>query len=197
MKKLLYLLIFSIFIFTSCRNETKTRNDINSNTETVNPVQTNDCMDSDLYKCICSYVQTSGVFFIECFPQYINLYFFSNDTIDYFTIWRDFSLPYYLDVDSTLDFFHLKIDLTVCSAFLKNIDNCYLFLIKTIDYNTDLYASCLYLPDNRMIQDTVMYNDGRLFIQTYKYHKVGNNFNIEKLEKPIVDFLGNLPERFW
>ncbi|MDR2651248.1 MAG: hypothetical protein LBC68_02890 [Prevotellaceae bacterium] len=197
MKKLLHLLIFSILIFASCKNETKTRNDVNLNTETIDTVQTNDGLDSDLHKCICSYVQTSGVFFIEGFPQYINLYLFSKDTIDYFTIWRDFSLPYYLDVDSTLDFFHLKIDLTACSAFLKNIDNCYLFLIKATDYDTDLYAPCIYSSDNCMIQDTEVYNDGRLFIQTYKYKKVGYEFNLEKLEKPIVDFLGNPPERFW
>jgi hypothetical protein len=92
----------------------------------------------------------------------------------------------------------LKIDLTVCSIFLKNIDNCYLFLIKTIDYNTDLYASCIDLFDNRIIQDTIAWNnDGRLFIQTYKYNKIGDKFNMERLEKPIVDFLGNMPERFW
>jgi hypothetical protein len=198
MKKLLYLLIFSILIFASCRNEKKKSNDINSNIEIADTVQTNDFLESDLCKCICSYVNTSSVSFIEGFPQYINLYFSSKDTVDYFTIWKDLSPPYHLGVDSALDFFHLKIDLTVCSIFLKNIDNCYLFLIKPIDYNTDLYTSCIDLFDNRIIQDTVAWNnDGRLFIQTYKYNKVRNKFNIEKLEKPIVDFLGNMPERFW
>ncbi|MDR1347489.1 MAG: hypothetical protein LBJ63_03530 [Prevotellaceae bacterium] len=197
MKKLLYLLILPLLIFASCRKGTKKHNDVNLNIEITDTSQTNGCLESDLYKCICSYINTSGVSFIESFPQYVNLYFFSKDTIDYFTIWKDFSLPYHLDIDNTLDFFHFQIDLTAYSAFLKNI-NCYLFLIKAIDYNTDLYASCIGLFDNRIIQDTITWhNDGRLFIQTYKHNKVGNKFNIEKLEKPIVDFLGNLPERFW
>jgi hypothetical protein len=112
-----------MLIFVSCRNtETKKQNRAVSNIEITYTIQnTDDCLESDLYKCICSYIHTSGVFFMEGFPNYINLYFFSKDTIDYLTIWRDFSLPYY----GTLDFFHLKIDLAFCSSFLKNIDNCY------------------------------------------------------------------------
>jgi hypothetical protein len=78
MKKLLYLLIFSILIFASCRNETKKSNDINSNIEIADTIQTNDFLESDLYKCICSYINTSIISFIEGFPLYINLYFFQN-----------------------------------------------------------------------------------------------------------------------
>jgi hypothetical protein len=189
-----------MLIFASCKNtKTKKHSEAVSNLEMTDTMQnTDDCLDSDLYKCICSYINTSGVFFMDDFPNYINLYFFSKDTIDYFTIWRDFSVPNYFVFDKTFDFFHLKIDLINCSSCLKNIDNCDLFFIHSTEYDTDLYIPCFDISDKCIIQDTiVVHNDGRLFIQTYKYNKFGDKFNIEKLEKPIVDFLGNPPERFW
>jgi hypothetical protein len=189
MKILIYFIILLTLACFSCKNN-KTKNYNKVLTDTIYS-QTDNCINLELYNFIDTYITKAKEHFMDMVIYY-SIYFFKKDTIDYFTIWSGITEPiYYINENSigkniVLDYFNLK------------INNKDVFLIKQNTYNTDLFKPCIDVFDDCITKDTINgHYDGRLFIQTYKYNKVGNKFNIEKLEKPIVDFLGNLPERFW
>jgi hypothetical protein len=186
-----YLFIIIVFIIISCNNTIKKQRD-NLNTEDITYIKADSCITSELYKCLYSYLHSPEIGFIEGQIVYRSVYFFKKDTTNYFTIWSSIIEPQYMieyeniGGDVILDFYHFK------------IDNADVFLIKQNTYDTDIYKLCIEKFDNDVTKDSIAWDyDGRLFIQTYKYHKIGGKFNIEKLDKPIVDFLGNPTERFW
>jgi hypothetical protein len=203
MKETVIMIIFLVQIISCQNKESKPKNNIII--KNIEKKQENDYLKSELYNCICSYMHTSGMYFSTEWTTCINIYFFQQDTIDYFTIWTDGLSSQYLCFENSnrnLDISQLKIDLHSCDVSNKlqfaGIDSCYMFFIKQTDYDNDLYKSFSDMFRNDVyIEDNEINNDGRLFLQTYKFYKTGNEFHFEKLDKPIVDFLGNLNERFW
>ena len=177
---------------TSC---TGGKSDTNSKEEVIalNDDLLTNCFNSDFYKCIQEYIRrTKGFFFDDL--EYYSVYFFTKDSIDYFTIWTNYTSPEvemkYSNPLSNFKYYSLKVN-----------ENDVVIVAKDTYNNEQLYQCCEFLIQKDNIpkhenEFSITY-DGRWYIETYSYSLQDGKYVLNKLETPNVEIFGDLPEMFW
>lgn len=188
------LFVFGLFVISSCK-DVKVNDSISilSNEKIYNITEyTDSCSNSIFYSIVSKYLD--NIWESSNIQWYTSVYFSENDSINYFTIWTFTSYPDFLATNNAILVFNYhKIE----------VNNTEVILI-TDKKKTDEVFSTLLIPSNNKIASVIKKNtnqkliyDGRWFIQSYKYNMNNGNLNIEKLDTPIVGFLGNPPKEFW
>lgn len=189
MRRSVFIIIAALVIMISC-TEKKT----NLNKEDI-VISSNDsvnsCLNSEFHLCVSEYIQKTKGFFCG-YPVYYPVYFFTKENIDFFTIWTDFSSP-----KASMEYYNPLSNFKYSSL---KIDESDVVIIENDTYNNkQLYQCCEFLIKKDSIpkhENYVIY-DGRIYIETYSYSLQNGKYVLKKLDSPITDILGELPEMFW
>lgn len=187
--KIKNFLILITLVFQSC-------NDNNTKAPEID-IEYNPYKKSVFYDHIDSYIKrTWEILFFdengEFFERpYYSYYFFEKDSIKYFTSWISYNNPRFIEYyNPSMIFFYSSINVNGFDAILITQENN----INEYILDADSY---LILKDSIPLHPEKIIYDGRWYIESYKYYTQDSILVLEKIEPPIVDFLGDLPEEFW
>lgn len=186
MKKLIFLILF--FSLISCVNEIKNTNqELNSELDIYN--KDDCCKKSTFYKIIEDYLFRKDILFNE-FKMYYSVYFFDKEDLKYFTIWTSNSHPNYIE------YYNKKNKYRYVNFFINEELVYILTNIDDIDLSIIKCCESVFNHDTILIEDYFTY-DGPLYSETYKYYYKDDSVVLEKLAVPILDFLGDVPKKFY
>ncbi|MDR2979476.1 MAG: hypothetical protein LBV02_03410 [Bacteroidales bacterium] len=190
MKKNILIIATTLGVAISCMGK-KNDSQPDGNIAVSNDDPAADCFNSVFYNHMHEYIRKT--FSIDGPPVYYSVYFFTQDSIDYFTTWTDYSSPKgwmkYANPSSNFKYSTLAVNGKDVVIITKDTYN-----------NEELYRCCESLIEKDSIpeyEDTGIINDGRLYIETVSYSLQEGKYVLDKLEVPIVDIFGDLHEMFW
>ena len=189
MKQILLLILFvlcTITVLISCNERLE---------NTYQQEDTIFCISKELSECIQEYIcdnEYKIALYNEngelWYPIYYTLYFFNEDTSNYFTIW-EFVIPI-----SPFD----KNLLTDTSILYYRILERDVFIINDVDKeNNVLFSSCndniLLGKEKQNIENFPIY-DGSIYPATYRYYNNNKNIIIEKMDTTLLHFISGWAE---
>lgn len=138
-----------------------------------------------LFDKISSYVSEVDGNFYDKEWLYYSLYFFRDESAQYFTIWTFASFPgssFFKDDPSSYSYsLHRIMERKIVFVFDQQSDYTGLFTMSQQSYE-------LAKMEMEKKHDVPIY-DGKWFFRTYKILKDGEKYQFDKLEKAIVFFL--------
>ncbi|HNY62537.1 MAG TPA: hypothetical protein PLH70_01470 [Bacteroidales bacterium] len=189
------IFLVSVVFTVSCKDVKKDDSSFIESTEENYTLSkdTNQQVHFMFFDVISKYFES--IHYYSTFQWVTSIYFAKKDSIDYFTIWSTPFYPHHLEHPDTLG--------SKYNYHTIEMNHTELVLI-TGKNNTDVVFSTFMIPNSAvkinsfdMEKNQHIIYDGRWFIESHQYQLVNGNLKVKKLEKPIVEFLGNPPEQFW
>ena len=187
--KFILVIVFSVLTLLSINSKGSPRD--KSPGEKINlenQLENDSCIANELHNCITSYINESNSLFPESTQVIYTAYFFEKDGKDYFSIWGNYILPYYIESHNPSKAFNYT---------LFTINNRNIILINKTDTDKPkLYNLCSDKTGKDKVdtikkKDSAITYDGPSFPKTYEYYLENGTYIITGINSMYFDFLGD------